>query len=652
MVWPSSPSSLIEIEEIPVPFDSFCYGILIGSSLSLPSLNVSYNTVPFSSSNIITLYLTSLSGSLFKRENLLGSGGVVTISAKPNSPGSKQGLLILKRAHTIARVSQQISGSLDPLSYNLRANFPINKPATYTWSKNDFFDHRIYYENLNRFWPKPGFDLFPNNNDRVPFLSTIISTGVSIPPAVQGSNGLFGIARGTGNFVIFNNVGRLLNGSWTTQGEAVFPIGQVIGESYWGMPSEMFLRQNLIDVSETQPTLFNYISTYPQIPFGDFPNMDFPLPFGYDFEDPNWPIGPIHPSIPPILDALSYPQSNTFGVFSDPIYNRDTTSLGLIHGFQTVVFNRSTPSNGSFTPFNGNVCYPFSFIDLTPTSNGSQGFKLTRNPYPMNNTNFSAKYPAQFPNNLVKTQEPSYAYFFAIDVDSFIFNEPTIPLANWRTFRITPFIGQYEYSYSRTIGEYGICNSEQDPDRFWFGIKLGAYEPADIDVGDNLYTSFGNVQRLGGSLLGQNEDWIAPRYNITTGSGLVGSLGDTISKPIPTPQGVYTYEPFITGSEPIPPELTPAQLAFKDTHTVLLDGTAISCEPIGDIGEAIRLNQPAYVLQRFGRIEEINSVLTFVEEKTQVVTLKDIMLQTSHISNQYITEIEVLTIKASPIKNT
>ncbi|MGL4567084.1 MAG: hypothetical protein ACRCU6_00980, partial [Fusobacteriaceae bacterium] len=293
--------------------------------------------------------------------------------------------------------------------------------------------------------------------------------------------------------------------------------------------------------------------------------------------------------MPPVLSQLSYPTSFNFGVFSSTPTYTHSTQLGLSHNFQTVVFNRLTPPGGSFINFNGNVCYPFAFLDITPTNNGSEGFKLVRHPYPINNTNFKNKYPTQLLGG-TPTNEPSYAYFFTIDLDSFVFNEPAEPLAYWRTLRITPFIGEYEYSYSRTIGEYGICNSEQDPNRFWYGIKLGAYEPVAIDVGDNLYSSFGNVKRFGTTVFGQNEDWIAPRYNITQGSGLASVQGDTISKPIPTPPGVYTYEPFITGSEPIPSELTPAQLAFKDTHTVLLDGTAIYCEPIGDLGEAIRLN--------------------------------------------------------------
>ncbi|MGL4567085.1 MAG: hypothetical protein ACRCU6_00985, partial [Fusobacteriaceae bacterium] len=97
-----------------------------------------------------------------------------------------------------------------------------------------------------------------------------------IPVVSQGSNGLGGVALGTGDFVIFNNVGRLLAGSWNTQQESIFPGGQVIGESFWGIPDEMLLRQNIIDIAETQPALFSYSSTYPPIPLGDYPDMEFP----------------------------------------------------------------------------------------------------------------------------------------------------------------------------------------------------------------------------------------------------------------------------------------------------------------------------------------------------------------------------------------
>ncbi|MGL4567736.1 MAG: hypothetical protein ACRCU6_04325, partial [Fusobacteriaceae bacterium] len=659
-----------------LPFNSYFWGVTHG--------NISYSINPhyvyprpgFSDAADSMSY--TLNEFSFLYSNEMKSNQKVVVTTSFNGVRTGKALIFIKQGYTSPITTVPVTGVLDRNSYNLYKEFPIPLPAKYTWTQTDPLGVKVIYDNTRRLWKRPD-DSFYYDQNNPPTLSfptsvTYINDG-PVPATPLGTsntitcspeNGLsyadvFTTAQpstatfaSTGRFIEssanFSSCGNICGiiigqGFWVggpyRQGRSN-PLGEIVGESLWYLPDQMFLRDNAIEKAETKPSIFSFSSTYPKMPLGDFPDFDFPLPIGGDFFSNSWPTTSLYQ-----LEPLKiYTNIIDFGCSSNPIYT-NSTDLALNHNFKSVVFSGDLyfPSVG--TQIFG---YPFISANIQTNLNGSEGFKLVRHPYPINNTNFKNKYPTQLLGG-TPTNELSYAYFFAIDLDSFVFNEPAEPLSNWRTLRITPFIGEYEYSYSRTIGEYGICNSEQDPDRFWFGIKLGAYEPVAIDVGDNLYSSFGNVRRFGTSIFGQNEDWIAPRYNITQGSGLIGVQGNTISKPIPTPPGVYTYEPFITGSEPIPSELTPAQLAFKDTHTVLLDGTAISCEPIGDLGEAIRLNQPGYVLQRFGRIEEINSILTFVEEKTQIVTLKNIMSEAGHISNQYIEEIEVLTIKASPIRN-
>lgn len=576
-------------------------------------------------------------------ERLIGPGyyQITKVPLPPNvTPRTLKGLLILKPARPESLVTDQIFGAFNPAAVNLKKEFPIPIPALYEWTRLNDVGMYAYYDMYLRQIPKPVYDLIPPPGDfnisRSPWTTSVVSTGVSTPTPGSYVGSFYAVVN-TGPLG-FNPMGRVSVGTMSASGELVFPFWQVVGETMWGIPPEMLLRQNLTDVAETQPALFKFISTFPGAALGDFPDMLFPLPVDGDYfpiDVPSTGWIPPHPHLPVPRLQLEYPKTSTFGVFStDPIYT-STTQIGLYHGYQSVIYT-GPPAIGVTQP----LCFPF--LNATMQNN----FSLFRLPYPVDEVDFNSKYAisGEFAENC-------YIYFFAVDESSFAGSGN--PYVNWRREPLTPFIGEYEHSYHKTIGEYSICNPEQDPHRWWYGLKYGAYEPVGIDVGDNLYTSFGAVRRTGDIDTIIEDNRTAPRYNITPGSGWQKELTH-LRDPIPKPVGVYPYEPFITGNDPVPPELTPAQLAFKDTHTVLLDGTAISCEPVGDLGEAIRLNQPGSILQKFGKIEDIAGVLTFVEdeEKRKVVTVIDVIEGLNSLILPYLDEVEVLTIKASLLPNT
>lgn len=187
---------------------------------------------------------------------------------------------------------------------------------------------------------------------------------------------------------------------------------------------------------------------------------------------------------------------------------------------------------------------------------GKQEFTLTRLPYPEERDWWDANFAPDATVN-------QYVLVYS----------PTRDLSNWVAVRLAE-LKDIEHAFDSTVDKANINLVHTDDDVLYAGIKHGYYQPAELDTGTQLLSSFASYD-----------------YTSNTESSLL-NVPRTAGNLPAIPAGNYGYDTYVLPGDTPPGDVTACQLDKRHTHTVTAQDTTYKAVHTGglegtDLGAAI-----------------------------------------------------------------